>query len=56
MILGEEANTIFHDSRLRQMDSSSNGIVLGDDLGRVYFVESEIIAKKNKFTVKRTGK
>ena len=46
MILGEEANTIFHDSRLRQMDSSSNGIVLGDDQGRVYFVESEIMQRR----------
>ena len=28
------------------MDSSSNGIVLGDDQGRVYFVESEVMQRR----------
>ena len=46
MILGEESKTISHDSRVRQMDSSSSGIVLGDDQGRVYFVESEIMQRR----------
>ena len=46
MILGEESNTISHDSRLRQMDSLSSGIVLGDDQGRVYFVESEVMQRR----------
>tara|TARA_B100000700_G_scaffold233715_1_gene258958 strand:- start:545 stop:1498 length:954 start_codon:yes stop_codon:yes gene_type:complete len=46
MILGEESNTIFHDSRVRHMDSSSSGIVLGDDQGRVYFVESGVMQRR----------
>ena len=41
MIIGEESNNMSHDSRIRKMDSSSMRIVLGDDLGRVYFVESD---------------
>ena len=28
------------------MDSSYNGIVLGDDQGRVYFVESEVMQRR----------
>ena len=46
MILGEESETISHDSRVRQMDCSSSGIVLGDDLGRVYFVESGVMQRR----------
>ncbi len=46
MIIGEESNNISHDSRIRKMDSSSNRIVLGDDLGRVYFVESEVMQRR----------
>ena len=46
MIIGEVSNKISHDSRLRQMDSSSNRIVLGDDQGRVYFVESEVMQRR----------
>ena len=46
MIIGEESNNISHDSRIRKMDSSSNRIVLGDDLGRVYFVESEVLQRR----------
>ena len=46
MIIGEESNTISHDSRVRQMDSSTSGIVLGDDQGRVYFVESGVMQRR----------
>ena len=46
MIIGEVSNKISHDSRLRQMDSSFNRIVLADAQGRVYFVESEVMQRR----------
>lgn len=46
VIIGNVSNKISHDSRLRQMDSSFNRIVLGDDQGRVYFVESEVMQRR----------
>ena len=46
MILGEESITITHDSRLRQMDYSTSSIVLGDDRGRIFVVESEVMQRR----------
>jgi len=38
--------TISIDARVRQMHSSENTLVLGDDLGRVYLIESEVVSRR----------
>lgn len=45
-ILQEELTNLSHDTRLRQMHSAQNLLALGDDLGRVFLVESEVVTRR----------
>ncbi len=45
-ILTESVTNIAHDSRLRQMHSMNEVLALGDDLGKVFIVESEVVTRR----------
>lgn len=45
-ILTESVTTIEHDARIRQMYSKQNLLAIGDDLGRVFLVESEVASRR----------
>ena len=46
MIVSEKTMTISHDARLRQMDSSESCLALGDDQGRVFMIEPEVMQRR----------
>ncbi len=45
-ILQESLTNLSHDARLRQMHSAENLLALGDDLGKVFLVESEVVTRR----------
>jgi len=45
-ILTESVTTIEHDARVRQMYSKQNLLAIGDDLGRVFVIESEVASRR----------
>jgi hypothetical protein len=45
-ILGDTTNTISHNARIRQMHSSDERLVIGDELGRLFFLEAEIVKRR----------
>ena len=46
MILSDEEKTLTHDSRIRQMHSLGNYLALGDDKGRIFMIELEVMQRR----------
>lgn len=46
MILTDEEKTLKHDSRIRQMHSLGNYLALGDDKGRIFVIELEVMKRR----------
>ena len=45
-ILGDTTNTIPHNARVRQMHSSDVRLVVGDEQGRLFLLEAEIVERR----------